>query len=200
MNNDLRHFENLYGGSADPWGCDTRWYERRKRALLLAALPRQRYALAYEPACGNGALTAELALRCDRVLAGDASAAALAHARQRLASHPHVQLRQETIPREWLAGPGQCDLIIISEIAYYLPADALEHLAQRVHASLSPGGDLVACHWRGYAPDRMLDTGAVHARLGSGPGLRLLTRIEQSEFLLDTWTRGAPTDTAGSAS
>ena len=31
----LAPFDALYRTSPDPWGTETRWYERRKRALLL---------------------------------------------------------------------------------------------------------------------------------------------------------------------
>ena len=49
------------------------WYERRKRALTLAALPQERYRSALEVGCSIGTLTADLAPRCDNLLAVDAS-------------------------------------------------------------------------------------------------------------------------------
>ena len=60
------YVEPLYRQDADPWRVRQRWYEERKRALLLASLPQRRYRHAYEPGCGNGELTAELARRCER--------------------------------------------------------------------------------------------------------------------------------------
>ena len=39
---DTGVFDELYRQSADPGGTTTRWYERRKRAVLLAALPLER--------------------------------------------------------------------------------------------------------------------------------------------------------------
>lgn len=33
------HFSALYRGGDDPWQVRQRWYEQRKRALMLACLP-----------------------------------------------------------------------------------------------------------------------------------------------------------------
>jgi trans-aconitate methyltransferase len=71
------HFDELFRLDADPWRTRTSWYEARKRALTLAALPDERYARAFEPGCGAGELTAALARRCAHVVASDASAAAV---------------------------------------------------------------------------------------------------------------------------
>src|SRR5258708_25102140 len=61
----------------DPWQVASRWYERRKRDLLLAALPRERYAHGFEPGCGNGETTQRLLQRCERLCAVDFSARAV---------------------------------------------------------------------------------------------------------------------------
>jgi len=48
-------FDAFYtAGGDDPWGFTHRWYERRKRALTLASLPRERFARAFEPGCSVG--------------------------------------------------------------------------------------------------------------------------------------------------
>ncbi|WP_272947418.1 hypothetical protein [Variovorax sp. JS1663] len=36
------YFAGLYGESDDPHGARTRWYEQRKSALRMAALPQRR--------------------------------------------------------------------------------------------------------------------------------------------------------------
>ena len=35
--------EEVHRDAEDPWGVDSRWYEHRKRDLLLAALPQPRF-------------------------------------------------------------------------------------------------------------------------------------------------------------
>ena len=71
MNLPADYFARMYGGSDDPWGFRTRWYEERKRAVTLAALDRPRYRRGFEPGCSVGVLTAGLAERCDALLASD---------------------------------------------------------------------------------------------------------------------------------
>ena len=52
------HFEALYAADEDPWAVRAAWYERRKRAVLLACLGKERYRSAFEPGCGNGEMSA----------------------------------------------------------------------------------------------------------------------------------------------
>ena len=55
------YFDDMYAESPDPWGFRTRWYEERKFALTMAALPRRRYRRVFEPGCSVGMLTRLLA-------------------------------------------------------------------------------------------------------------------------------------------
>ena len=71
MSSTREYFDELYQHSDDPWHLREGWYERRKRSLTLALLPRPRYRNAFEPGCANGELTAELAARCEMLLAAD---------------------------------------------------------------------------------------------------------------------------------
>ncbi|MBB5639980.1 bifunctional PIG-L family deacetylase/class I SAM-dependent methyltransferase [Cryobacterium roopkundense] len=88
-------FDQLYRGESDPWGVETRWYEERKRALTLAALPRQRFRSALELGCSTGVLTVELAARCDELLAVDSAEQALEIARARLGGAAERQVRTQ---------------------------------------------------------------------------------------------------------
>ena len=111
------HFDEMYAGSADPWAVGSSWYEARKRAVLLAALPNQRYRLAWEPGCSLGDLTVELATRCARVVASDVSARAVTQTRQRTADLGNVEVAVARLPDE--APPialGAADLVVLSEV------------------------------------------------------------------------------------
>lgn len=174
-------FEAFIARHEDPWGFETRWYEERKRALLLASLPRRRFGSALELGCATGVLTAELAVRCDRVVAVDASAEALRRAASRVPDADFVHL---TLPAEW--PEGRFDLVVVSEIAYYWSADDLDVALHRITASLAPGGVLVACHWRDRIEGAPLDGGAVHGAI-SRRGLTRLVRHEEDDFLLGVW-------------
>ncbi len=178
------YFDEHYARSADPWSFDTRWYEQRKRALTLAALPSPRYADAFEPGCSVGVLTADLAARCDRLLASDISEAAVGLARTRLAGHPGVRVERLAVPREWPDG-RRFDLVVVSEVGYYLDHADLSLLVERTVASLTPGGVVLACHWRHPVADYPLPGDAVHDRLRGHPGLTVLAAHSEADFLLD---------------
>ena len=111
------YFDDRYATNPDPWGFEDRWYEKRKYALTLAALPRPRYRRGFEAGCSNGVLTEQLAARCDQLVACDVAASAVNSARSRLAGGD-VDVIQGGIPNQWPEGPF--DLIILSEVGYYL--------------------------------------------------------------------------------
>jgi SAM-dependent methyltransferase len=183
------HFDAMFRDSDDPWQFRTRWYEARKRALTLACLPSRRFTHGYEPGCANGELSAELAQRCDRLLVSDGSARAVDLARHRLASMPHVEVRQAWLPAAW--PQGLFDLIVISELGYFLDGDALDALAAKALQSLAPGGCVLACHWRRPIAGCTLDGDAVHRRLDARLGLHCLTQLQEADFRLDVWSRDA---------
>ncbi len=186
------HFERLYRADADPWRVATAWYERRKRGLLLAALGLERYRHVFEPGCGAGELTRCLARRAGRVCAVDVAPAAAARCRERLAAEGlgNVDVRVLDLPAQWpLAPPGGFDLIVVSEIAYYLDDRALVRFLRNADASLADGGEIVACHWRPDFDDRLQPTDALHGALGALPGLVLRAHHEEPEFRLDLWRR-----------
>jgi trans-aconitate methyltransferase len=97
------YFDEMYRQDPDPWGFDSRQYERRKYALTMASLPRARYESAYEPGCSNGALTEQLAQRCTQLVATDIVPEVVDRARRRLRHMPHVQVDLRSIPSEWPA-------------------------------------------------------------------------------------------------
>ena len=182
-------FDALFNADPDPWGYRTRWYEQRKRDLTLAALPRARYGRVFEPGCGNGELSAALALRCERLLAADASERAVVLARQRLQGFAHVEVQLLRVPEGWVDEDGPFDLIVISELAYYLHDDAQARLCALCVATLSDGGTLVACHWRRPIPDAQRSGDAAHAALHAGLGLSAVGGWVDEDFRIDVWSR-----------
>ncbi len=159
--------DDLHRASQDPWGVDSRWYERRKRDLTLAALPRPRFRCVLEVGCSTGALTEALASRSDAVLGLDRSEAALDGARRRLADRADVTLTRLDVPAEW---PDETfDLIVVSEIGYFLSPAALDRLVERVAASLTDDGVVVLCHWRHRVHGWVMDADEVHRRFADGP-------------------------------
>lgn len=180
------HFDALFAADPDPWKFKQRWYEARKRALTLACLPRLRYASGFEPGCANGELSAALAERCDELLISDVSEAAVASARERLADQPHVSAVCAWLPDEW--PERSFDLIVLSEVAYYLGDAAIDVLASEASDSLRPGGDLVACHWRLPIEGCTLDGDAVHERLARALRKEPVWSLVDPDFRLEIWS------------
>jgi SAM-dependent methyltransferase len=177
----------LYDESPDPWGFETSWYERRKYALTLASLPRERYASAYEPGCSIGVLTRLLAGRCDSLLASDVIPRAVEAASRRVGDLAHVRVERMDTPNEW--PESRFDLIVLSELAYFLQPDAVVELARRAGASLSEGGTLVGVHWRGPIDEWAVPAEQAHAILRETGGLHSVAQHLEPEFLLEVFER-----------
>jgi len=184
-----QEFEELFDATDDPWRLRDRWYEVRKRALMLACLPRSRYACGYEPACANGELSALLAQRCDRLLVSDGIARAVDLTSQRLAGVPHARAFRAWLPDDW--PEGSFDLIVLSEFGYYLDAAALRQVAERAQGSLRPGGTIAACHWRPAIEGCTLDGDGVHRVMRDCLRLQRLVSHVEPDFRLDVWVEGA---------
>ena len=153
--------DRLHHESPDPWGVDTRFYERRKRDLVLAALPRPRFERALEVGCSTGALAEALQPRAGRVVAVDRSPAALAAARARLAGLESVTVTGLDVPHQWPEDVS-FDLVVVSEMGYFLSPREVELLVDRVAAALDPEGVVVLCHWLHPVQGWVLDAARVH--------------------------------------
>ncbi len=181
--NTAAYFEQIYQ-HPDPFQYRDRWYEARKRALTLASLPRQRYRNGWELGCSNGVLTAELAARCDALLATDLSAAALAEASVSTQAHANVRLQQASHPDQW--PQGQFDLIVVSEVGYYLSPQDVVTMATQLRGSLADDGLLLACHW--VHPFAEVRTSAAQVHRAFARGLEEAFFYQDADMLLQGWS------------
>ncbi|WP_421735903.1 PIG-L family deacetylase [Cellulomonas sp.] len=175
-------FDATYGRHEDPWGYTDRWYEERKRALTLAALPDVRYGRVLEVGCGIGVLTEQLAGRADDLLAVDVSAAAVERARERV---PGVRVQVADVAAGVPEGPF--DLVVLSEVGYYLDRSTLVRVLGELRAHLAPGGTLLACHWRHPVEAYPLSGDDVHRVLRRTTDLTLLAEHRETDLLLDVY-------------
>lgn len=141
------YFEALYAKDADPWKFATSPYERRKYAATLEALSGYNFRAAFEIGCSIGVFTRQLARRCHSLLAVDVVARALEQARQHCKGLDHVSIERMHIPSEWPA--KEFDLIVFSEVLYYLSPDDISRCAARSVISLSRDGLILLVHWLG---------------------------------------------------
>lgn len=183
---DPGYFERLYAESPDPWQLAERHYERRKYDCTLAALPLLRYGRGFEPGCSIGVLTGLLAGRCDELLATDPVRRPLEVARASVTAD-NVTFRQGRVPDDWPG--GQLDLIVLSELLYYLAAPERLEVRGAAVRSLAPGGHLVLVHWRHPFEAATCTGDQAHAEMRVGHDL--VTRVEhvEDDFRLEVLAR-----------
>lgn len=178
------YFEDLYRAQADPWRFRTSDYERGKYEDTLAALGSPGYGSALEVGCSIGVFTRMLAARCAHLVAVDASAVALEAARQASTDLPNVDFAQRSVPGEMPAGPF--DLIVMSEVLYYLTEAHVHETARLARGRMRAGGEIVLCHWLGETDYPLTGDEAAEAFLVgvSGEGWSHRT-IRRAEYRLD---------------
>jgi peptidoglycan/xylan/chitin deacetylase (PgdA/CDA1 family)/SAM-dependent methyltransferase len=138
------YFEALFASRADPWRL-TNPYERKKHEQILSLIPNERIGRAIELGCAEGHITAQLATRVRSLVASDISQVALDRAARRLEGFENVRLMRLDFVSDSL--PGRFDLIVCSEVLYYLEGrEQLRSVTRKLANALEPGGYLVTAH------------------------------------------------------
>ncbi|RXH53995.1 bifunctional PIG-L family deacetylase/class I SAM-dependent methyltransferase [Granulicella sibirica] len=180
-------FEAKYQRKVDPWSFSSKPSELFRYDHILGALAGRRYASAFEPGCSIGVLTERLASLCDHVHALDFSATAAERAGERCARLPNVTVECASIPD--VLPSATTDLLVLSEIGYYLPLAEWTALAEAMIQPLRPGATVLAAHWLGYSEDHTLSGDEVHSALLALPSLRLDYSERHPTFRLDRMVR-----------
>jgi predicted TPR repeat methyltransferase len=172
---DASHFQRLYDASPDPWKFRTSVYEQSKYQKTIASLGTRRFRSGFEVGCSIGVLTRLLAERCDRLLTVDIVDAPLSDALKACADQPWVRFEQKQVPDEW---PDECfDLIVLSEVLYFLSPADIAKVVDRVCATLHATGVVLLVNWRGRSGDPC--TGDEAAGIFIGQAQRWLTTRTQ---------------------
>lgn len=181
-------FEACYRADPDPWSYQRSDYERAKYATTLDAC---RHGLpadsALELGASIGVFTELLAPHCHALTTVDAAPTAVAYARTRLERWPNVQVVLGRIPDAIPA--ARFDLVVASEILYYLQPQTLERTLERLCACLAPGGRVVAVHWRPPGPERPFTAAEIHRCLHAQSWLRSVRSGGTPDYLLDVLER-----------
>jgi SAM-dependent methyltransferase len=178
----------LYSHSADPWELGTRWYERRKYAITLALLPRQHYRHAFEPGCSIGTLTTLLTQRCTQVTATDVAAAALESAQRRLddvGRRGQVTLLRQSVDDPW--PPGPFDLLVLSEVGYFLTPDALRGVLDRECPHLAADATVITVHWRHRVDGFLMSGDRANQVVAATAGLHLVGSYRDVDVAVDVF-------------
>lgn len=199
----LDHLEGLYASSADPWDLETSAYEESKRQATLGALPRRRYRFCFEVGSSVGVLTAQLAQRADRLVGWEPVEIAARQAQERISgleragelSTGAVSIESRALSAVYRRfGPAGADLVVLSEVLYFIPHDELAPIISGLCQRAAPDAHLVAVHWR-YPVAGWPDGGAgTHAALADEPRLRRIHRASSSpDYLIEVFEISQPT-------
>ena len=181
-----QQFDRMYDDNGDdPWAFEGSFYEERRRALVLALLGCSRYGRALEIGCADGRLTVSLLDRCDEVVALDTSHRAVTAAQERA---PQAVVVQGMAPADLPSGPF--DLVLLSEVGYFLTPLELLATLRRCAASLAPGGELVLCHWRHPTEKVPLDGALVHEQAATVLSLDRRATYLDDDLRIDVWGDG----------
>ena len=144
---DAAYFEAMYAADPDPWRFKTSAYEAAKYEATVAAIADRRYRSALEVGCSLGVLSQRVAHLCDAFLGLDIAEAPLLEARARCQDLPQVRFERMAVPDVW---PEKgFDLILLSEVLYFLSPEDIATTAGHVRRSLLPGGTVLLVNWIG---------------------------------------------------
>ena len=179
--------ESVYANASDPWSFASSAYEAEKYATSLAVLDRARYAGALEIGCSIGVFTAQLAERCDALLAVDISGLALARARARNAGNATIRFERRRLPAEF--PPGAFDLVTLAEVGYYWDdADAVA-ARERIAAALRPRASLLLVHFLPKVDDYLRSGDDVHEAYLKDARFALVHAARRERYRIDLLRR-----------
>jgi hypothetical protein len=108
-------------------------------------------------------------------------------AQARLRARNHVEVMLGSVPAD-IPRRGY-DLVVASEILYYLEPADLEATMAMLAAQMCSGARLVAVHWRPAGPERPFTADQVHARLCRRRWLRHVGDADTPDYRLDILDR-----------
>lgn len=185
---DAEHFRRLYARSTDPWAFRTSAYEQQKYRRTIAALGERRFRSGFEPGCSIGVLTRMLAGRCDALLAADIVEEPLRTARAFCSDLTWVRFAHLRIPAEW--PDGRFDLIVLSEVLYFLAPRDIATVAARVLAAVDTDGVVLSVNWRGHGNDPCGGDEAASIFLReTHPGLHVVSSHHTPSYRIDLLAR-----------
>ncbi|MCX2574139.1 bifunctional PIG-L family deacetylase/class I SAM-dependent methyltransferase [Pedobacter sandarakinus] len=161
------YFESLYRTDNDPWKFESSAYEQGKYEATLAVIPKHRYSNALEIGCSIGVFTEKLEAYCEALTGIDLSETALAKAKKRMFGFPQVKFILGGIPSAF--PKDTFDLIVMSEVGYYLSVKDLATTRSLIQAHMRSKGILVLVHWTHFVVDYPISGDQVHEYFLASP-------------------------------
>jgi predicted TPR repeat methyltransferase len=182
------HFQHLYEANPDPWQFATSAYEQAKYRRTIGTLGNRHFTSGLEVGCSIGVLTRMLASRCDGLLGVDIVEAPLQTARTRCADVASVRFARMRVPLDW--PDEQFDLIVLSEVLYFLSADDITCCVRRVLSTLLAAGTVLLVNWTGESGDPSQGNAAPDRFIAdAGNRLRITHQERHANYRLEVLTR-----------
>lgn len=181
---DRHYFQKLYETSVDPFHNWRNDYEDSKRAQALKLLQKPFYRTAFEPGCGNGALSRDLSTRSGQLTSVDWSADALRAASLHCAGIPNIDFYEMDFPA--ILPHKTFDLMMVSELLYYFSDMRLKKFFASIPEIVKPGGEVMLIHWRGASDDYPSVGDAVHDEFHKLQTVRHLQVFEHPQYLISS--------------
>ncbi|MCK5930942.1 MAG: bifunctional PIG-L family deacetylase/class I SAM-dependent methyltransferase [Fulvimarina manganoxydans] len=143
------HFAELYANDGDPWHARSSAYEIDKRADNCDQLKGLTFEAGLDIGCGEGHLTRALVEKPSvRTMLGiDRNKGIVERARRAHAGIPALRFETYALPTE--LPEGRFDLVVISELLYFLDELALATLARLLADRMTPGASLLLVNYLG---------------------------------------------------
>ena len=183
------YFEKVYEASDDPWNFQTSEYEAGKYKATLSALPREKYENAFEIGCSIGILTKMLADKCKNLFSVDVSEKALEQAEKRCRNLENVRFQKMQIPEDFPV--ANFDLILVSEVGYYLSKADWKKAMTKIYEHLIEKGQVALVHWTPFVHDYPQSGDEIHDSFTefAENKMRKLSEKKAEKYRLDVWEK-----------
>ncbi len=159
----VRLYFNWRYRKEDPYDLKNSEYEKEKLEEAVKALRfKEKFDSALEVGCGEGRLTRRIAEKTGSALATDISDLAIGRARDTLKGLENVECRRMDLFTDRL--DDTFDLVICSEVLFYLEPDQFPVAVDRIKGWVGAGGYLLLVHVRATADD---DSGIEFKKFGA---------------------------------
>jgi len=158
----LEEFEKRFQYDPDPWQTFSSVYEQKKRQYLGHAIGNRAYGRCLEVAAGNGSNSCLIAGKTLRLVATEGTPTGVRLMESLTGSLGNVSIQQQDLAKPM--PHRRYDLIVVSEVLYYLTAPALRNFARGIDRTLVPTGRLILAHHQESFPDAVHSGHAIHDR------------------------------------
>lgn len=183
------YFDKVYAANDDPWNFQSSEYEAEKYSSTIEALPEEKYNNALEIGCSIGVLTKLLAEKCTRLLATDVSAIALEQAKERCKDLNNVEFQILSFPQDLPV--ENFDLIVVSEVAYYLAPEDWKSAIEKMQKILNKNGEIILVHWLPEVHDYPQTGDEVHHTFSNevGAEMKNIFTSRAEKYRIDIWKK-----------